>query len=65
MSDEFTRDYAFWRVVIEQKLTPTEVDSWDWDELTAANAYLDMQSDHKTAMDMYLKAQMNKPEPPK
>lgn len=64
MSEGFEAEYGFWRVVMEKGLPPSEVDTWDLEDLDKANAYLDMGEDYKTAFhELYEhRARVQKPE---
>lgn len=56
LSEDLQTEWPFWRLVLDLKLSITEVDKWSLNEVYRANALLDMQDDYEDAMNAYERA---------
>ena len=43
----------FWNLVVNLRLSPSELDTWTLDEMRKATALLDMRQDYKSAWNAF------------
>lgn len=53
LSQAVEDEYMFWNLVVNLRLSPSELDTWTLDEMRKATALLDMRQDYKSAWNAF------------
>ncbi|SHL42471.1 hypothetical protein SAMN05720470_10847 [Fibrobacter sp. UWOV1] len=53
LSQAVEDEYIFWNLVVNLRLSPSELDTWTLDEMRKATALLDMRQDYKSAWNAF------------
>ncbi len=53
LSQAVEDEYMFWNLVVNLRLSPSEIDTWTLDEMRKATALLDMRQDYKSAWNAF------------
>lgn len=53
LSDSVEDEYMFWNIVVNLKMSPSEVDNWTLEEMRKATAIMDMRQDFKSAWNAF------------
>jgi hypothetical protein len=53
LSQAVEDEYMFWNLVVNLRLSPSEIETWTLDEMRKATALLDMRQDYKSAWNAF------------